>query len=88
MSQAALADDIEPTPQDDVVLEPTAPVVDVESRPAPTLITEHEVAFSTAVALGGLLIASSADPKPKRRHYPPRASYLEPSRMEREMHRL
>jgi hypothetical protein len=107
MSPAALADDIEPTPQGDVVLEPTPPVFDVDARPAPTLITEHEVAFSTAAALraparrrwtdvarsaaaalGGLFVASSAEPKPKRRHYPPRAAYLEDSRMDREMDRL
>jgi hypothetical protein len=46
------------------------------------------VARSAAAALGWLLVASSAEPKPKRRHYPPRAAYLEHSRMEREMDRL
>lgn len=32
--------------------------------------------------------SSPAQPRPQRRHVPSRASYLEHSRMEREMHRL
>jgi hypothetical protein len=43
---------------------------------------------SIAAAMRGVFVASSADARPKRRTYPPRATYLEYSRMEREMHRL
>ena len=41
-----------------------------------------------AAAIAGISATSAADPKPKRRHYPPRADYLEYSRMRREMDRL
>ena len=37
------ADDIEPTPQAEVVLEPASPIAEIEVPPAPTLITEQEV---------------------------------------------
>ena len=33
-------------------------------------------------------VTSNNDPRPKRRHYPPRSDYLEDSRMAREMTRL
>ena len=79
--------------------------VTVEAAPAPALITEQEVVFSTAAAIParrtrawtpasiaaavrGVFATSSADARPERRHYPPRATYLEYSRMAREMHRL
>jgi hypothetical protein len=41
-----------------------------------------------AEAMHRIFVTSSADPRPKRRHYPPRATYLEYSRMRREMDRL
>ena len=37
------ADDIEPTPQAEVVLEPASPIAEIEVPPVPTLITEQEV---------------------------------------------
>ena len=37
------ADDIAPTPQAEVVLEPASPIAEIEVPPAPTLITEQEV---------------------------------------------
>lgn len=45
------ADDIEPTPQAEVVLEPASPIAEIEVPPAPTLITEQEVVLSTAAAV-------------------------------------
>ncbi|MBV8862625.1 MAG: hypothetical protein JO259_12310 [Mycobacterium sp.] len=41
-----------------------------------------------AVGLRRVVPSPSAQPRPARRHVPPRASYLEHSRLEREMHRL
>lgn len=43
---------------------------------------------TVAVAMRRILPASSEDSRPKRLYYPPRATFLEDSRMEREMHRL
>ncbi|WP_155948526.1 hypothetical protein [Mycobacterium sp. URHB0044] len=73
------------------------------SRPL-VLITEQEVAFSTAAAAAlprskpshGLIAAvramfssSAGDAQPVPRHYPPRRpAYLEHAAMAREMHRL
>ena len=45
------ADDIEPTPQGEVVLEPASPIAEIEVPPVPTLITEQEVVLSTAAAV-------------------------------------
>jgi hypothetical protein len=100
-------DDIEPTPEAEVVLETRSLLADVEVQPAPTLITEQEVIFGTAVAtlapatgwwtrairvvavaMGRVFTASEKDPRPKRRHYPPRYDFIEDARMAREMHRL
>ncbi len=68
------------------------------------LITEQEVAFSTAAAvpvrpaktrrgltavLRGIFVNSTANAEKPRRHYPPRRnSLLEHTTMAREMHRL
>jgi hypothetical protein len=41
-----------------------------------------------AAATRRIFVTAPADSRPTRRHYPPRASYLEDSRMAREMHRL
>jgi hypothetical protein len=46
-----LDDNIEPTTYPKAVLETPSPLADVEVKSAPTLITEQEVVFSTAVAL-------------------------------------
>lgn len=97
---------VDHTPQEEVVVE-SAPRAEAQLPPAPILITEHEVVFSTAaatalrptrrwieavrivtVATRRIFVRAPADPRPKRRHYPARASFLEDSRMEREMHRL
>lgn len=73
-----------------------------ETLPAPVLITEQEVLLGSAVA-GGLIaepaphrrtafrrIFARAEhpPREKRRTYPPRCSYLESSRLSREMGHL
>jgi hypothetical protein len=79
------------------------PVTD-EVTQAPVLITEQEVAFSTAAAvpvrpaktrrgltavLRGIFVNSTANAEKPRRHYPPRRnSLLEHTTMAREMHRL
>jgi|SRR5215212_7865382 len=71
---------------------------------APILITEQEVAFSTAAAvplprtkstrrvmaaLRAIFVSSSRDARPSRRHYPSRRDpFLEHAAMAREMHRL
>ncbi|HEX9497520.1 MAG TPA: hypothetical protein VF926_03840 [Mycobacterium sp.] len=102
-----LVDDIDPTPQVEVVLQSAPSLTEAEVPPHSTLITEQEVIFSTAavvpaqpirwwteatrvvaVAMRHVFVTSSADLQPRRRYCPPRASYLEYSRMEREMHRL
>lgn len=98
---------VDHTPQEEVVVESAAPRAEAQLPPAPILITEHEVVFSTAaatavrptrrwieavrivaVATRRIFVRAPADSRPKRRRYPARASYLEDSRMEREMHRL
>jgi hypothetical protein len=73
------------------------------AHPAPVLITEHEVllgsaatvALPAAPAQGWLatvrrIFATTSEDRqrPKRHSYPPRSSYLEDSRMSREMRRL
>jgi len=73
------------------------------SRP-PVLITEQEVAFSTAAAVAlprskpihrviaavrAMFLSSAGDAQPVPRHYPPRrAAFLEDAAMAREMRRL
>jgi hypothetical protein len=46
-----LVDDVEPAPRTQVVLEPAPSAAQIDGRSAPRLITEHEVAFSTAAAV-------------------------------------
>jgi hypothetical protein len=67
---------------------------------APVLITPQEVVFSTAAALPPpastsrrlidaiRVVGAALRPAPPRRHHPRRNSYLEHSRMAREMDRL
>lgn len=70
----------------------------------PVLITEQEVAFSTAAAVAlprskpihrviaavrAMFLSSAEDARPVPRHYPPRrAGFLEDAAMAREMRRL
>ena len=79
------------------------PVTEVVTQ-APVLITEQEIAFSTAAAvrlrpaktrrglmavLRGIFVNSTANEEKPRRHYPPRrSSFLEHAAMTREMRRL
>lgn len=87
----------------EVVLETPSPLADVEAKPAPTLITEQEVLLGTAAALRppstrwwtrvtvtarSMFVTTAADPRPQRRHYPPRYDFIEDARMAREMYRL
>jgi hypothetical protein len=82
----------------DVVRNDTRTKAADETAPAPVLITEQEVMFGTRVAIStrvaavprrmlDAIRAAAAPPQP-RRHYPTDTSYLEHSRMAREMGRL
>ena len=68
---------------------------------APVFITPQEVMFGTAAATSSRPasisrrvidairgVGAALQPRPARRHYPQRSSYLEQSRMSREMDRL
>ena len=68
---------------------------------APVLITQQQVVFSTAAAMSSRpgsisrrlidairVVGATLHRPPARRHYPQRSSYLEESRMAREMGRL
>jgi hypothetical protein len=68
---------------------------------APVLITQQEVAFSTAAAMSSRpasisrrlidairVVGAALHRPPTRRHHPQHSSYLERSRMAREMDRL
>ena len=88
-------------PQD--VVEHPGHVIEAVSQP-PVLITEQEVAFSTAAAVSlprtkptrgviaavrAMFLSSAGDARPVSRHYPPRRdAFLEDSAMAREMRRL
>jgi hypothetical protein len=88
-------------PQD--VVEDPEHVIEAVRQP-PVVITEQEVALSTAAAvplprrkptprviaaLRAMFLSSPADAQPARRHYPPRRdAFLEQAAMAREMHRL
>jgi hypothetical protein len=88
-------------PQD--VIEDPQHVIEAVSQP-PVVITEQEVAFSTAAAvplprtkptrsviaaLRAIFLRSSGDARPALRHYPPRReAFLEQAAMAREMRRL
>jgi hypothetical protein len=97
MSQSAPTSAATPDVIEDV--EPTL-VTDGMSH-APAFITVQEVAFSTAAAVSSRpatisrrvinairVVGAALHRPPARRHYPPRSSYLEQSRMAREMDRL
>ena len=68
---------------------------------APEFISQQEVVFRTAAALSSRpasnlrrlidairVVGAALQPRPARRHYPQRNSFLEQSRMSREMDRL
>ena len=82
--------------QGQVVAESTPPQTDIESRPAPIVITEQAVVFSTAAAVPlapthWWTAATRAVGLALQRTffaYPPRLDFLDSSRMDREMHRL
>jgi hypothetical protein len=82
--------------QGQVVVESVPPQIDIELPPAPIVITEQQVGFSTAAAVGlqrthWWTAASHAVGRALQRvfvAYPPQLDFLESSRMEREMHRL
>ncbi len=98
-----------PADQQDVVEEPKHAIeepkhaIEAVSRP-PVIITEQQVAFSTAAAvplprtkpagrmiaaLRAMFLSSSEDARPAPRHYPPRRdAFLEEAAMVREMRRL
>jgi hypothetical protein len=90
-----------PADPQDVVDDPEH-VIEAVSQP-PVVITEHEVAFSTAAAVPlprtkrtrrviaalRAMFLSSPDARPAPRHYPPRRdAFLEQAAMAREMRRL
>jgi hypothetical protein len=97
MSQSPITPAATPDVIDDA--EPT--VVKDGISHAPVLITPQEVVFSTAAAISPRpaaisrrlidairVVGAAWDRPPARRHYPPRSSWLEESRMAREMDRL
>ena len=91
-----------PADPQDVVEEPEH-VIEAVSHP-PVVITEQQIAFSTAAAvalprtkparrvtaiLRAMFLSSSEDARPTPRHYPPRRdAFLEEAAMIREMRRL
>ena len=83
----------------DVIEDAEPTVVKDGTSHAPVLITPQEVVFSTAAALSrpasisrrlidAIRVVGAALYRPTRRHYPSRSSYLDRSRMAREMDRL
>ena len=86
---------LQPT-QGQVVAESIPPQIDIELPPAPIVITEQTVIFSTAAAVAlqpthWWTAATRAVGQALQRAffaYPPRLDFLDSSRMEREMHRL
>jgi hypothetical protein len=93
---------VAPVDPQDLVEEPEHVLERV--RQPPVVITERVVAFSTSAAvplprtrptsgviaaLRAMFLSSFEDPRPARRHHPPRCdAFLEDAAMEREMHRL
>jgi len=83
-------------PQRLLVAESIPPQMDIESPPAPIVITEQAVVFSTAAAVPlqpthWWTAATRAVGQALQRvffAYPPRLDFLDSSRMDREMHRL
>lgn len=97
MSQSAETSAATPDVIDDA--EPT--LLNDGTSHAPAFITEQEVVFSTAAAMSSrpasisrrlidaIRVARAGSHRPPvRRHYPRHISYLEHSRMAREMYRL
>jgi hypothetical protein len=86
---------VQPT-QGQVVAESIPPQIDIELPPAPIVITEQAVLFSTAAAAAlqpthWWTAATRAVGQAVQRvffAYPPRLDFLDSSRMDREMHRL
>jgi hypothetical protein len=85
----------------DVIEDAEPTLVKDETSDAPVFITQQEVVFSTAAATSSRpasisrrlidairVVGAALYRPPARRHYPQRSSYLEQSRMAREMHRL
>ena len=85
----------------DVIQDAEPNVVKDGMSHAPVFITQQEVVFSTAAARSSRpasisrrvinairVVGAALQPRPARRHYPQRSSYLEQSRMAREMDRL
>ncbi len=85
----------------DVIQDAEPTVVKDGTSDAPVLITPQEVVFSTAAATSSRppsisrrltdairVVDAALRPPPARRHYPPRFSCFEDSRMAREMDRL
>jgi hypothetical protein len=79
--------DTDLTPREDVNSRSASPCVEDEVSPAPTVITEQEVGFSTKAAAAArhtrwwtqIFVSSQADSRPTRRYYSPRPTYLEHS---------
>ncbi len=85
-----------PSPLADVEVQP-APTLITEQEvifgtaaavPPPSTRWWTRATRVVAVAMGRVFTASEKDPRPKRRHYPPRYDFIEDARMAREMHRL
>jgi hypothetical protein len=82
--------------QRQVVAESIRSPIDIELRPAPIVITEQAVVFSTAAAVPPApthwwTAATRAVGLALQRRffvYPPRLDFIDSSRMDREMHRL
>jgi hypothetical protein len=85
----------------DVIQAAEQNVVKDGTSPAPVLITQQEVVFSTAAAISSRpasifrrlinairALGAALHRPPARRHHPQRSSFLEHSRMAREMYRL
>ena len=85
----------------DVIQDAEPNVVKDGMSHAPVFITQQEVVFSTAAARSSRpasisrrvinairVVGAALQPRPTRRHHPQRISYLEHSRMTREMDRL
>ena len=85
----------------DVVQDAEPTLVKDGMSDAAVMITPQEVVFSTAAAMSSRpasisrrlidtirVVGAALQPRPVRRHYPQPSSYLEQSRMSREMDRL
>jgi len=97
MSQSPTTSEVTP----DVVEDAEPTLAKDESSHVPVLITPQQVVFSTAAAVSSRpssisrrlieairVVGAAAHRPAARRHYPQRSSYLDDSRMAREMGRL